>query len=220
MVALFSRFWRDRSGISLTEGLIAFPVIFLTICAFIEIGVSVYRFNQMTKAVQMGARLAAVSDPLTSLSPIVATYGTARAGEPVPDNNAKVVCGAGASACDAARLTRLVGGTNPSCDAAAETGVLGMCDIYPPIRNSHVRVTYQSTGLGYIGRPFNPVVSVRVELIGGPPVGFFLLPAALRAAGRTGTSGVPNSLLLPTLAVTMTSEDLSTPPLGIASGSP
>lgn len=209
MVALLSRLWRDRSGISLTEGLIAFPVIFLAVCAFIEAGVAMYQFNQTAKAVQVGARLAAVSDPLISLAPIVSTYGTV-AGSPVPNNNVAVTCSTDGTACDATRLERLVFGTVRSCNAGLETGVLGMCDVNPAITARNVRVTYQNTGLGYVGRPFSPVVSVRVELR-NLRFNFFLLGALL---------GLDNVIQIPPQAVTMTSEDLSTPPLGIASGSP
>lgn len=207
MVGLLTRLWRDRSGISLTEGIIAFPVIFLAVCAFIELGVALFQYNQTAKAVQVGARLAAVSDPLISLAPMVARYGTAQAGTAVPDDNFSISCGAGAAACVPARLNRLVGGTNTSCNARLETGVMGMCDVNPLIRSGNVRVTYQSTGLGYVGRPYSPVVSVRVELV-NLKFDFFLLGALLGL----------NNLSIPSQAVTVTSEDLSTPPLGLASG--
>ena len=72
------------------------------------------------------------------------------------------------------------------------------------VRAENVRVSYIFSGLGYIGRPFNPVVTVRVE-VRNVTFDFFLLAALF---------GFEN-LEIPTQSVTITSEDLSTTPLGV-----
>ena len=225
MVRPFSRFWRDMQGASLVEGLIAFPVIFFTITSLVEGGLALYQYNQVAKATAVGARLAAVSDPVIAgltnnrlaNDPQTDAAGVNyKPGDPFPLNYPTVACGAeAASACDVARLTRLLGGTDGACDAGAETGILGMCDVAPRIRAENVRVSYIFSGLGYIGRPYNPVVTVRVDVV-GVEFDFFLLGAIYSAI--TGKLGL-QSLTIPTQSVTITSEDLSTTPLGVTAGS-
>lgn len=223
MVRPLSRFWRDTRGASLVEGLIAFPVIFLAITTLIEGGLALYQYNQVAKATAAGARLAAVSDPLLAgltdnrIAPDPASAGGVDLGpgDPYPLNIPTLACGAGVTdACDTARLGRLVGGTDGRCDANAETGTLGMCDIAPRIRAENVRVSYIFSGLGYIGRPYNPVVTVSVE-VRDVTFDFFLLGAIYSAI--TGQLGL-RSLSIPTQTVTVTSEDLSTTPLGVTAG--
>lgn len=223
MVRPLSRFWRDTKGASLVEGLIAFPVIFFTITTLIEGGMALYQYNQVAKATAVGARLAAVSDPVIAgltdnrlaADPATDEDGVAYSpGDPYPILADPVECGADVgTACDPDRLRRLVEGAfdtaNPTeRGCAAEPGTLGMCDIAPRIRAENVRVSYIFSGLGYIGRPFNPVVSVRVE-VRNVTFDFFLLAALF---------GFEN-LEIPTQSVTITSEDLSTTPLGVTSGS-
>lgn len=208
MVNFLSRFRRDESGISLTEALIAFPIVLTVIATFVEAGYAVYQYNQTAKAVAVGARLAAVSDPLVSLQPILDELDGLAAGAPVPEGIDPVTCGApdSAPACDPAGITRLIEGSVDGCDPDGG-GVIGMCDVNPSISAQSVRVIYSPTGLGYVGRPYNPVVTVRVELY-DLTFDFFFLGALL------GLENIP----IPVQSVTITSEDLSTTPLGEASG--
>lgn len=227
MVRALSRFWRDTQGASLVEGLIAFPIIFFTITTLVEGGLALYQYNQVAKATAVGARLAAVSDPVIAgltdnrlaEDPEVAEENDPditsddvlyQPGDPYPVDIAPVECGAGLSTvCDPDRLRRLVEGAFDSTapterGCAAEPGTLGMCDIAPRIHAENVRVSYIFSGLGYIGRPYNPVVTVRVE-VRNVNFEFFLLAKLF---------GFEN-LEIPTQSVTITSEDLSTTPLGV-----
>lgn len=226
MVMRLSALWRDRHGASLTEGLIVFPLVFLVITSFIEGGLAVYQYNQVVKAVAVGARLAAVSDPVIAgvvnnriaADPTTSGSVVLKPGDPYPINLPAVECGAGTTACDPTKLARLVAGSlntgANACNAAAETGVMGMCDVAPRIRSANVRVSYLFTGLGYIGRPYNPVVTVKVE-VRDVRFQFFLLGAIISAV--TDSVGV-RALTIPPQSVTITSEDLSTTPLGVTSG--
>lgn len=200
MVMGLSRFFRDERGISLTEGLIAFPIVLLLISTFIEGGVAVYQFNQTSKSVAVGARLLAVSDPLISLQPILTSFGSLPAGSAVPNAATSVSCNQ--ATCNTAGFNRLLRGSTAGCDPVAETGVQGMCDVNPAIDARGLQVTYILSGLGYVGRPNNPVVTVRVDL-SGQTFNFFFLGALLGL----------NNLEIPRQTVTITSEDLSSTPL-------
>lgn len=203
MVMRLRKFIGHQRGVSLVEGLIAFPVVLVAITTFIEGGVAVYQYNQTAKAVAVGARLLAVSDPLVDLEEITDTFGTLPAGSPVPNTAASASCGpATTTACDSDGEARLLEGTTAGCDAAEEDGVIGMCDVNPAINPDGLTVSYVLSGLGYVGRPNSPVVTIKVQL-SGQKFNFFLLGALLGL----------NNLSMPTQAVTVTSEDLSSTPL-------
>lgn len=61
----------------------------------------------------------------------------------------------------------------------------------------NVRVTYRRDGLGYVGRPGGPVLSITVETF-GMTFDFLILDALIGA----------NSIPIPPHSVTFTSEDL------------
>lgn len=199
MVTLWRRFRRDERGISLTEALIVTPIVILMFAAFVELGFLVFQWSQATKAVQIGARLLAVSDPLpTDMSALTADYGALGEQEAVPGTIVTVACGAGAAACDATRMARLISGSDASCDYVAGTTV-GMCDVFPRITAGNVLVSYRRAGLGYVGRPSGPVVSITVELR-NLNFEFLLLGRLLALATDT--------ISIPAHPVTMTSEDM------------
>ncbi|NRB16415.1 MAG: hypothetical protein HRU33_02240 [Rhodobacteraceae bacterium] len=127
-------------------------VVLLLLAAKIEFGAAMFPWNQVTKATQIGARLAAVSSPITgdaayaALSEYPAT--TVVGGSPIPviDGDTtpspfnNVTCGGGTAACDIAPFI--------AAFIAAE----------------NVRVTYYGPGLGYVGRPYGLVTTITVEL--------------------------------------------------------
>ncbi|UWP90997.1 pilus assembly protein [Aliiroseovarius crassostreae] len=202
------RFWRDQSGISFVEGLIVLPVVLLVFSVMIELGFAVFQWNQTVKALQLGARLAVVSDPLLSTSSsqwtTLTNYGTAAAGDPVPDSNVSASCGAGKSeACLTDPMRRLIFGINSSggiddrC-APGEGLMPGMCDFNTGIRPEHVWISYQRSGLGYVGRPLGPVLTVTVGTSG--------LSLDLPFLGAL--IGLDN-MAIPAHPVSITSEDLS-----------
>lgn len=194
---LKGRFARDRRGVVLVEGLLVVPLIIIVSATMIEFGFAVYQWNQTAKAVQLGARLATVSNPLaTDLSPLVADYPVEEGAAP-PATAVSVVCGAGATACDATELNRLVLGSDGVCDPAFGATKPGMCDFNPRIQTGNVRVTYARSGLGYVGRPGGPVVSLTVELR-GMTFEFFLLGALLGL----------DQFEVPAFPVTYTGEDM------------
>ena len=207
-LTLLRAFRRDRRGATLVEGLLAFPVILLACAVIIEFGVAVIQYNQTVKALQIGARQLAVSDPIATdyLTALTADYGTAQGG-PTPATPASAICGAGATACATAGMNRLILGSDGRCDTNVGTGVSGMCDMNPRITAANVRVTYHRSGLGYVGRPGGPVPTITVE-VRNLTFDFLFLGAILRLASLGGNTGVPDAITIPANPVTITGEDL------------
>ncbi|MCX2725654.1 TadE/TadG family type IV pilus assembly protein [Roseibium salinum] len=190
---LLRGFWSDRDGISLTEGLIVFPIMVLVVSALIEFSYGMHQWNQAAKAVQLGARKAAVSCPLTEDFETVFAFDPALGGELIPASSATVSqCGPDENNCVAARLDRLVNGV-------AGSTWPGMATYFqqPDFGPDNVVVIYEQSGLGYHGRPEGPVVSLRLELRNVQ----FDLPVVGQLLGL-GTINVPG------FPVTVSTEDL------------
>ncbi len=183
------------------EGLIVFPLVLLTLAAFVEFGYAVFQWNQTVKALQAGARHAAVSDPL--IGDMSVFNGAGVAGDPVPATVVSASCGAGTTACGADEMNRLIFGANPTgvtddtCGNPSANSIPGMCDFNSRIGADNVLVTYYRAGLGYEGRPDGPVLTIRLEV---KDITFDLpiIGALLRL----------NQLTIPAHPVTITSEDL------------
>lgn len=185
----------ESSGIVMTETLLILPIMLLVWAAVIEFGFLMYQWNQAVKAMQVGARLAAVSTPVADISSLVPTGA---AGDPVPVSTASVTCGAGVMACDATELNRLVTGGDGLCGSTAN-GLIGVCDVASFISANSLRITYHRSGLGYIGRPFGPVLTVTLEAR-NLNFDFLFLDNLIPGLG---------SIAIPTHPVSITSEDLS-----------
>ncbi len=200
IAAKLSRFARQQEGTAMVEGLIVFPLVLLTFAAFFEFGYAVFQWNQTVKALQAGARHAAVSDPL--ISDITALEGAGAAGDPVPAEIVSESCGAGTSPCESGPMNRLIfgataAGTDDECGNAAENTIPGMCDFNTRIGASNVLVTYYRAGLGYVGRPGGPVLTIRLEVKDLN----FDLPLVGAILGL-------DQITIPAHPVTITSEDL------------
>lgn len=194
------RFSREDDGVSMIEAMLTFPIVFLLLAALIEFGLAVFQWNQAAKASQLGARLAAVSDPLPAdISSLTADFSGLDPAAAVPSTVVTLSCGAGATACNATRLNRLVYGSDGTCNAASGTSVPGMCDYFYAVKPEHVRVTYHRAGLGYVGRPKGAVTTIVVELRDLT----FTLPFLGALLGF-------NSMNIPIFPATIVSEDLCT----------
>lgn len=196
------RFIEDERGISFAEAMLVVPIIILVLAAMVEFGTAVFQWNQATKATQIGARLAAVSSPITgdaAYAGLTADHAGIPEGDPTPADAVSVSCGAGTTACDGVRLARLLDGGDGSCQPVAGAAIMGMCDLAPFIAAENVRVTYYRSGLGYVGRPFGPVSTITVEL---RDLSFDFLIADDLIPGLA-------SLTIPAQPVSITSEDVN-----------
>ena len=194
----------DSDGSVLLEFTIFVGAFFTVLFGLIDFSFAFYQWNAATKAVQLGARLAAVSDPVASDLTMnnwdVAGYA---GGDPVAIADGFTrVCSGAAGTCtggtyDASAMETIVYGRgNTSCDGAPPN--IGMCNIFWAVTPENVRVTYEYTGLGYAGRPTGPVPTIKVEVV-GIPFQFNFLGSLLGF----------DDIEIPGLVSTVTGEDLS-----------
>lgn len=194
-------FWRDQHGVTLTEGLITLPLVLLVISAFVEFGYAMSQWNQTVKALQYGARLAAVSDPLTSDFAVVfptEADNPLNNGDATPNNAAiSSTCGPALANCSG-EINRIVLGGDDQCGVTGDPSP-GICDINWRIQPQNLVVTYQRSGLGYWGRPNGPVLTMRLEVRDVT----FDLPLLGALLGL-------DQIEVPAHPVTLTTEDLET----------
>jgi hypothetical protein len=209
-------------GAALLEFTIFAGVFFSLLLGTLDFTFAYFQWNAATKAVQYGARLAAVSDPVvTELQTITGVNLDAgiEPGDPMQPFSA--VCSGATQSCtctgllpgdchySSAAMQRIVYGKTDrtSCTSAAPTG---MCTLFPAasLRPANIVIEYRYTGLGYAGRPRPeyadgqrtssavPTISVRLT---GLKFRFFFL------AGLMGFSEID----IPGMLSTATGEDLS-----------
>ncbi|AGS24939.1 hypothetical protein REMIM1_PD00328 (plasmid) [Rhizobium etli bv. mimosae str. Mim1] len=174
----------------------------LVFAAFIEFGYAMSQWNQTVKALQYGARLAAVSDPLTTNFNAVFPTDAAdplNNGKATPnDATISSTCGPALANCSMAALNRIVLGSDGVCNVGTDPHP-GICDLNWRIKRENLVVTYQRSGLGYWGRPDGPVLTMRLEVRDIT----FDLPIL---GGLLGL----NDITIPAHPVTITTEDLKT----------
>jgi hypothetical protein len=196
----------DTEGAAFLEFTVFAMFFFTFLFGVIEFTLAYYQWNAGTKAVQLGARLAAVSSPVSD-ELAVASWDLAdyAPGEIVDvDDGFTIVCtGAEGGSCSSgdynadAMNTLVFGRGNSSC-AEATAPNFGMCHLFSRVKPEHVKVTYTYTGMGYAGRPGGPVPTIRVELV-DIPMQFIFFDALFGL----------NDYNIPGLASTMSGEDLS-----------
>lgn len=195
------RFLRDQAGIVLLETLLVIPILLLLLAGMIEFGTALFQWNGSVKALQIGARLAAVSSPLVGdanyENGLTSDYGSLSQGDPVPSAVQSVSCGAGTTPCITARMQGIIDGGDGACGGNTGTRI-GMCDVAPWIDADNVLITYYRAGLGYVARPSGPVSTIRIELR-DVTFDFFLLDELIPTLGN---------ITIPALPVTITGEDL------------
>lgn len=209
------RFTRDNNGGVLVEATIMITIMFVFVLGSVDFLFAFYQWNAATKAVQMGIRIAAVSDPvargLNGLSAGVVS-ASLRPGSAMPSFT--VTCDGGTAKCtcqgackgvggynDAAMRTIVFGRGSTACGDATSSYTAGMCDIFSKITPANVRIAYTQpaapAGLGFAGRPGGPVPTIKISLQ-NMPFRFFFLGDLL---------GFRN-IQLPDATTTMTGEDL------------
>ena len=204
--------WRDESGSSMLEVTAVMTVFLLILFGVIEFSFVFYQWNAATKAVQHGARMAAVSNPVANdLMTMTGVGGGVLPGAQMPafdrectSNSASGATGTctGNNSYNADAMQRIVFGstTRIQCDPSTSTRDVGMCHLFERITPLNVKVRYQHnlTELGYAGRPCGPVPTITVSLTGLSYTYIFL-------NGLTALASVN----LPGFATTVTGEDMN-----------
>lgn len=205
---------REEGGAVLVEATVMMTIMLVFLLGSIDFLLVFYQWNLATKALQMGVRLASVSDPVAAgfdnLG--IAIANSLPAGSEMP---AFIVrCDGEALTCkcigfctglggyDEAAMDTIVFGRNSlSCSDATSVSNAGMCDIFPRITAANVTITYAQTGLGYVARPGGPAPTITIALQNLPIQFFFLgglmkfnkinLTASTSAAGEDLSSRAP-----------------------------
>lgn len=194
-----NRFARDERGGVTVEFVAVSGFFFVIAFIVIEIALAIFWYQTAEAAVQIGARYAVVSDPaVTGLtnSSTNGLNGSASYGQScdISQTSANDPCvGFTTASCS--------GGTSTGCDSTAFTAIVSkMQSLFGAVQASNVTVTYTYVGLGFVGGPVVPAVTV--QLSGVPFVSGF--------ADLLGTLFGPSAIsTVPTMSVTFTGEDLS-----------
>jgi hypothetical protein len=204
----FPRLARDQTGTTTIEFTIVALLFFMLTFGLVDFGYLFMQYNSAAKAAQVGARMAAVSDPVWQELSTVKDTGAP--GGPWTQNY-NVTCAGDTARCTgsapvrmtyvAANMQRLVygrGGGATCGNVAADNGDPGMCDIFDRIAPENVSVEYENTGLGFAGRPAGPVPTIILRLTG----------LTFEFIGLGDLLGLPE-ITMPDFLVTMTGEDLN-----------
>jgi Flp pilus assembly protein TadG len=202
--------WRDESGAAMLEFTATMVGFLLILFGTVEFGMAYYQWNAATKAVQWGARLAAVSRPVSSdLETMTGLSAGVLPGDPMPAfdrtcSGATGSCTGGGTYSAAAMQTIVFGRGKTVCNNfETEPRLVGMCNFFPRLTTvQNVEVRYQHTGLGYAGRPGGPVPTVTVRIV-NMQYQFLLLGFAVNLL-----PGFTSTVNLPSFATTVTGEDL------------
>ncbi len=175
--------FHDARAASAAEFALVLPLLIILLFGIIDAGRYMWNINKAEKAVQMGVRMAVVTDSVSSTvnQSFVGQCATPLTdGDPIPANCfTQVTCSGsgGAATCTA--------GTANS--TAFNRVVTRMQRFMPEIQGSNVQIIYSPSGLGYAGNPNGPDVAplVTVRLSGltfNPIVTLAFLSVGLPAA--------------------------------------
>jgi hypothetical protein len=204
---------RDESGAVLVEVTVVMTIMLVFLFGAIEFLFVFYQWNAAAKAVQIGTRIAAVSDPvaggLNGLSAISGPLSPPGATMPefaITCEGSMARCSCDSSGIcprdlsyDAAAMNTIVFGRgSSSCIDATSFYDAGMCDVFTRITPANVVIVYAQTGLGFAGRPGGPAPTITISLK-NLPLQFFFLSSLLGF----------DVLRMAPMTTSMTAEDLS-----------
>lgn len=190
-------FLDDERGLA-AEFALVLPLLLLFILGTIDVGIYAWRINQAEKATQIGARWAAVTDPIASEIATASYVNVNVDGTLITQGDRIPSTALGLLTCTNTACTCTTGpcpGT--TFNATAFAGLSNrMQQIYPAITPANIRVEYTGSGLGYAGDPNGPEISplITVRLVNMNYTPFTLSPIG-------GTVGLPD------FAYTITAED-------------
>lgn len=167
MARLLNQLLRDERGMA-AEFALVLPLLLIFVIGMIDIGYYAWTINQAEKATQVGARFAAVTDPLaTEIG--TANYVNANVGGTVVRQGDNIPVGAfGELTCISTGCTCDVAPCPGTTFDSAAFGRLAdrMQNVMPRIADEDIEVTYSGSGLGFAGNPngpdISPIITVRL----------------------------------------------------------
>ena len=188
LMSFTRHFARDQDGSVLVETTVLIPILLVFLLGAVDFLMAFYQWSAAVKAVEVGARIAAVSDPVADGLNSLSTGVAASAGDPMPAFT--VTCNDAASySCDCtsgpgtcpgmgsfswAAMNKIICGrdstSSTECDYSTKcsdtTGYYfaGMCGIFRRITAANVKIVYTQTGLGFSGREGGPVPTIIVSV--------------------------------------------------------
>lgn len=164
-------FATETSGAAAVEFGLMGGVVILLLVGVIDFGNALWQYNEASKAVQLGVRLASVSDPVAA--DLAAFDGIAAGGEPgQPMPYYERRCSGATQSCtnggrfDAGALQGIVFGRGNTACPAAPQNFPPMCQILPRLRPENVAIDYVHSGLGLAGIPgLRPSPTITVRLV-------------------------------------------------------
>ena len=207
-----NKLFRDCAGSSLVEFTLVFPVLILVALGTVDAAYMLAEWMQANKAVYRGARVAIVREPV---APIVAnpTYDPAMIGQLCFDTATGTTTGACPSFAYLCEMP-LNAANCPGFDNDAFNNIVAeMQQLLPRIQTGHVQIRYQTTGLGFSGRPGGLPMTITVSLKCMTHQFFFIrglmnwVYSAPQAPCPAGQQPGPQ---MPSFASTLPTEDLET----------
>jgi len=157
----------DRSGSSAAEFALVLPLLILFLFGIIDGGRFLWETNKAEKATQAGARMAVVTDVISTglgTQDYVGVGGLTQ-GDLIPASAlSAITCTRTACTCSGSCPTGYATANSTSFDRIVER----MSFMKPDIAAANVRISYRGSGLGYAGDPngMEPAPLVTVELTG------------------------------------------------------
>ena len=164
---------RDEQGAALIEAALVLPILILVLFALVDLSLYFWTWSSAGKAVQLGARRAAVSRPVAVGPGLVRDLSLTYWDNLVPGTGCEPSPGSG-SACPVFDV-RCRGGGGCVCEggrcaftfspASFAPLLSAMRAALPNLQAENVEIRYATNGLGYVGEPAPVPVDVTVSLV-------------------------------------------------------
>jgi Flp pilus assembly protein TadG len=164
----------DRSGASAAEFALVVPLLILFVLGLIDAGRFIWETNRVEKATQMGARMAVVTQPVSTglANQDYLGVGGLTQGDVIPASAlGTVTCGRTSCSCNGSACPN---NANVADSDAFDRIFARMRMMKPDISADEVTVSYRGAGLGYAGDPhgmdISPLVTVELSDVEFRPV--------------------------------------------------
>jgi hypothetical protein len=185
---MMRRFRLDRSGSSAAEFALVLPLLILFLFGIIDGGRFLWETNKAEKATQVGARMAVVTDVISTglgTQGYVGVGGLTQ-GDLIPASAlGTITCTRTACTCTGSCPTSFAAANSTSFDRIVQR----MSFMKPDIAASNVKIYYRGSGLGFAGDPngmeISPLVTVELNGVQFRPLVLFNSVAFNLPAFRT-----------------------------------